>query len=358
MNKVFKRPVSMIFAGAIIFAAAACTTPVADSTDAPDVGTDTDSDTVSSQPIVIGYAPSELDPTDFFGMFQVGLENGMKALGREYELVARVPSNPSAHDEQFGFIQDLITLETDVIVVAPTEFKAQFGAFKLVNESGIPLFLTNISRPADATDFEVVQYAAYSHEEGGIANGAWFAENLDPSSKVGIIRGIPGAVDDQRSLPVIEAMEAAGIEIVVQEVANYERDLAFRATEGMLSAHPDLDFIYAVSSDMASGAVAAIEAYGLKPGVDVGVWGFGGTVEELDAIIKGRQTGTIFRNPVEMGEAMAKAIVLAVDGKLAEIEPDYNATMYVLDTCEDVINLVAPITWGGEDKAPKLEDCI
>lgn len=356
MNKVFKRSLSIIFAGAIM-ATAACSAPAAGPTETLDAGTDTDTDAASSQPIVIGYAPSELDPTDFFGMFQLGLEKGMNDLGREYELVARVPSNPSAHDEQFGFIQDLITLKTDVIVVAPTEFQAQFGAFRLVNEAGIPLFLTNISRPADETDFEVVQYAAYSHEEGGIANGEWFAANLEPGTKVGIIRGIPGVVDDQRALPVIEAMEAAGIEIVVQEVANYQRDLAFRATEGMLAAHPDLDFIYAVSSDMATGAIAAIETFGLKPGVDVGVWGFGGTVEELDGVINGRQTGTIFRNPVEMGEAMAKAIVLLMDGRLAEIEPDYNATMYVLDSCEDVIKLVAPITWGGEDKAPKVEDC-
>lgn len=356
MNKMFRRQSSMIFAGAIILATAACT-PADEPTDTPDAGTDTDTDIASSEPIVIGYAPSELDPTDFFGMFQLGLEAGMNELGREYELVSRVPSNPSAHDEQFGFVQDLITLEPDVIVVAPTEFEAQFGSFREVNAAGIPLFLTNISRPADETDFEVVQYAAYSHEDGAIANGEWFAENLEAGTQVGIIRGIPGAVDDQRSLPVIEAMEAAGIEIVVQEVANYERDLAFRAAEGMLAAHPDLDFIYAVSSDMATGALAAIENFGLEPGVDVGVWGFGGTVEELDGIIKGTQTGTIFRNPVEMGEEMAKAIALTVDGNVDQVQPDYNATMYVLSSCEDVINLVPAVTWGGEDQAPTLDDC-
>lgn len=356
MNKMFRRQSSIIFAGAIILATAACT-PADEPTETPDAGTDTDTDTASSEPIVIGYSPSELDPTDFFGMFQVGLEAGMDASGREYEIVSRVPSNPAAHDEQFGFVQDLIALQPDVIVVAPTEFGAQFGTFREVNESGIPLFLTNISRPADETEFEVVQYAAYSHEEGGVASGEWFVENLDADAQIGILRGFPGAVDDQRALVAIEALEAAGFEIVVQEFANYERDLAFRATEGMLAAHPDLDFIYAVSSDMATGAVAAIENFGLEPGVDVGVWGFGGTVEELDGIIKGTQTGTVFRNPVEMGEEMAKAIVLTVDGNVDQVEPDYNATMYPLSSCEDVINLVPAVTWGGEDQAPTLDDC-
>lgn len=354
MNRLFRRTSSMIFAGAVILATAACT-PAAGPTGTTDAGTETDTDSVSSETIRIGYAPQALSPQDFFGMFELGLRQGLEAAGRDYEIISRVPSNQSAHEEQFTAILDLITLEVDVIVVAPTEYEAQIGAFQAVNEAGIPLFITNLSRPAIETPFEVVQYAAYSHEEGGIANGEWFAANLDPGTQVGIIRGIPGTVDDQRSLPAIEAMEAAGIEIVVQEVANYNREEAFKVAEGMLTAHPDLDFIYAVSSDMAAAAVAAIEARNLVPGVDVGVWGFGGTVEELSAIIDGSQTGTAFRNPVEMGEAMALAITLVMDGRTDEVVTDYNATLYTLSSCEDVIRLVPSVTFG--DEVPTIEDC-
>lgn len=354
MNRVFMRTSSMIFAGAVILATAACT-PAAEPVDTTDAGTETDTDIVSSEPIVIGYAPQALSPADFFGMFELGLKQGMEEGDLEYEIISRVPSNQSAHEEQYNAILDLISLEVDIIVVAPTEYEAQIGAFQAVNEAGIPLFITNLSRPADETPFEVVQYAAYSHEEGGINNGEWFAANLDPGTQVGIIRGIPGTVDDQRSLPAIEAMEAAGIEIVVQEVANYNREEAFGVAEGMLTAHPDLEFIYAVSSDMAAATVAAIEGFGLEPGVDVGVWGFGGTVEELNAIIDGSQTGTAFRNPVEMGEAMALAIGLVMDDRIDEVVTDYNAPLYTLSTCEDVINLVPPVTFG--DEVPTIDDC-
>lgn len=353
MNKLLRRQSSMFFAGAIILSTAACATPADDAASTPAPAPNV----MNSEPILIGYAPSELNPTDFFGMFQVGLEEGLQELGIDYELVARAPTNAKAHNEQFVLIEDLITLEADVIIVAPTEFEAQIGSFRAVNEAGIPLFLTNISRPADETDFEVVQYSAYSHEEGGTAAGKWFAENLEPGTKVGIIRGIPGRVDDQRALPAIAAMEAAGIEIVVQEVADFDRDIAFRVTEGMLSAHPDLDFIYAVNSGMAAGARAAIESNGLVPGVDIGVWGFGGTVEELTAIVEGKQNGTIYRNPVEMGRAMAQAIALVVSGRIAEVEPDFNAPMYTLSSCADVVNQVPAVTFGGEDMAPKLADC-
>lgn len=317
-----------------------------------------DEDGPSGERVLIGYAPSELDPTDFFGMFQLGLEQGLEERGVDYELRAQAPPSPTGHTEQFNFVEELVTLGADIIVIAPTEYEAQISAYQAVNDAGIPLFLTNISRPEDPPgDFEVVQYSAFSHEEGAIANAEWFVENLEPDTNIAILRGLPGEVDDQRALPVIEELEANGFNIVAQEVADFDRDKGFRATQDLLSAHPEIEFIYSVNSGMAAGALAAIETAGLTPNEDVKVWGYGGNMEELEAIVADRQAGSVYRDPVEMGDAMAEGIWLTLQGREDEVEPEFLATMQVVASCPDIVEIVPEEAFGGEFEKPTMDDC-
>lgn len=302
------------------------------------------------EPFVIGYAPSELAEEDFFGQFQVGLIDGLDSLGIAYEIIARAPSNPTGHDEQFNIIQDLITLEVDAIIVAPTGYSEQIASFQAVNAAGIPLFITNFSRPAEEPDIDVLQYAAYSHQAGGEVNADFLSKEFPSGTSVAFLRGIPGAIDDQRSLPVIAAFEAAGYNIVSEEVGNYSRDEAFALIQRIMAAHPDTEFVYTANSGMASGAIAGLESMGLVPNTDVKVWGFGGTLEELENIRDGRQFGTVFRDPVEMGQNMAVALGLVRDGRESEIVADFNATMQLLTSADDIKARVPAAAFGGEDK--------
>lgn len=308
-------------------------------------------------PFVIGYAPSELAEEDFFGQFQVGLIAGLDSLGFEYQIIARAPSNPTAHDEQFNIVQDLITLGVDAIIIAPTGYAEQIASFQAVNAAGIPLFLTNISRPAEEPDIDVVQYSAYSHLEGGEVNAAFLSTAFPSGTPVAFLRGIPGAIDDQRSLPVVAAFEAAGFNIVAQEVANYNRDEAFEQIQRIMAAHPETQFVHAANSGMAGGAIAGLESMGLTPNVDVKVWGYGGTIEELQNIIAGRQFGTVFRNPVEMGEKMAFALGQLRSGQADQIVPDFNATMQLLTSCADVKEKVPAVAFGGEARKAEIVVC-
>jgi ribose transport system substrate-binding protein len=310
-----------------------------------------------AEPLIIGYAPSELAEEDFFGQFRVGLIAGLDSLGFEYEIVARAPSNPKAHDEQFNIVQDLIALGVDAIIIAPTGYAEQIASFQAVNAAGIPLFLTNISRPADEPDIDVVQYSAYSHQVGGEVNAEFLSKAFPSGTQVAFLRGIPGAVDDQRSLPVIAAFEAAGYVINTQEVGTFNRDEAVELIQRIMAAHPDTEFVYAANSGMAGGAIAGLEAMGLVPNEDVKVWGYGGTSEELENILAGKQFGTVFRDPVEMGQNMAIALGLLRDGRAGEIVADFNATMQLLTNCADIKAKVPPAAFGGEANKTAFITC-
>ena len=79
------------------------------------------------------------------------------------------------------------------------------------------------------------------------------------------------------------------------------RDAALR----MLREHPELDYIYACSTDVALGALDALEQ--LQRG-DVVVNGWGGGPEEIEQLHAGRLPVVLMRISDEAGMAIAEAI--------------------------------------------------
>lgn len=77
----------------------------------------------------------------------------------------------------------------------------------------------------------------------------------------------------------------------------WNRDASVKATEDLLSRHPDVVGIVAQNDDVAQGAIAALKAAGLKPGEDVLVVGAEGLVAGAHSIKAGEQFATAANAP-------------------------------------------------------------
>jgi len=73
----------------------------------------------------------------------------------------------------------------------------------------------------------------------------------------------------QRRLGFEDAMEAAGMEIVTVQSAQWEMEKANAVTSAILTSHPDLDAILASNDSMALGAAAAVKAAGRGDSVEI-----------------------------------------------------------------------------------------
>ncbi len=288
--------------------------------------------------ITIGYAPAVYDSTDYFGQFDQGLRDALTEAGVEFEVRGRAPLQESDLSGHMAIVEDFITIGVDYIIFGPTDPEAVIPAIRQANEAGIPIIINNHldPLPADA-GVEVLTYAGYSHATGGRVTAEYIVDNiLDPGDEMAILFGQPGAAASaERGEPAKEILEAAGINIVYEQPADWQRERAYDATERLLVSYPDVKAIYAVNSSMAMGAAEATVAAGRD---DVHVFGYGSVIAEIDMIWDGMITGSIFRDAYSSGQQGADAILRHMRGE--EVPQQYELNMVMLGSREDILERV------------------
>ena len=298
--------------------------------------------------IRVGYTPPTLDKADFMGQFEEGLIKGLdewtQAAGLEYELFSRSPADHAAHQQQLQIVEDFLSLNVDYIVMVPTHYEGQLGAYRLINEEGIPLVIGNYSDPFPREwGVSALRFSGYSHYDAGIAMAEYVADKYPAGTSMAIIFGEAGKVSEERGAKAYHV--ANGFNVVYEDYADWDRVKAYDATERLLTAYPDVEVIIACSSAMAVGAAQAVDAAGRAGQVDI--YGAGATIEELDLIVRGRMAAAWFRDPIQIGEAAAEAIKLHFEGRANEITESWNVPIGIIDSYEAIVEQVNPITYTG-----------
>lgn len=296
----------------------------------------------------IGYTPPTLDKADFMGQFEEGLikrfDEWSEQTGIEYTLRSRSPADHAAHPVQLQIVEDFLTLGVDYIVMVPTGYEVQQGAYRLINDAGVPLVIGNYSDPfPEEWGVEAIKFAGYSHYDAGVAMAEYVGARYDEGTSMAIIYGEAGKVSEERGAK--QYHEANGFEIVYEDYADWDRVRAYDATERLLTAYPDVEVIIACSSAMAIGAIEAVEAAGLTDEVDI--YGAGATIEELDAIKRGTLAAAWFRDPIVIGEAAAEAVIKHLEGREDEISHSWNSPIEIIDSYDAIVDLVNPLTYTG-----------
>ncbi len=200
------------------------------------------------------------------------------------------------YNEQVAHIEDLVTRQVDLIVLVPAEASALVPAVEAAVAAGIPVI--NLDSPIE-TD-QVVSFIGSDNVEGGRMAGQYIAEQLGGQGQVAVIRGRLGnPVELQRYTGFTEAIAAYdGIELVAEGVGNWEADQGYNVMEDFLTAHPDLDAVFAESDRMILGAAQAAAAAGRD---DLILVGLDGILEALQAVRDGTISADVAQRPDLMG---------------------------------------------------------
>jgi ribose transport system substrate-binding protein len=103
------------------------------------------------------------------------------------------------------------------------------------------------------------------------------------------------------------------IKVVAVAAGGYLAAPALKATQDVLSAHPDLNVIVSSGDQMIAGSVKAAQLAG-KAG-KIKMYGNGCTFEAKQLILQGKQTGCTVYLPRTEGRLVVQALVDAVNGK-------------------------------------------
>ena len=273
--------------------------------------------------IKIGFSTPSFDVSDAWLRYYKAMELRFIEAGVPFEMNIQA-ADMTSPDVQMAQIEDLISAGMDYIVFGPTELDLHHETIRKVHQAGIPLIVLNYLEPIPGDD-ETLMYTAFDHNYGGYLIGKHIVEWSGGTGQLAGLRMVPGSLDDQRWGGAMAVIEKTDIEVVFETYAEADKQKGFDATMDIMTGFPDVSMIYAVTSAMALGAANALDSLGLTG--TVGVWGFGGTIEEINAMLEGTMTGSVYRFQDDGGVAAAEAILRHLEGRADRIPSSFMGEM-------------------------------
>jgi len=257
--------------------------------------------------IDVGFSISTLN-NPFFVSMKSGADAKAQELGIKYTMTDAA-DDPA---KQTKDIEDLVNRGIKVLIVNPADSAAVAPTIREVMGKGVKVIA--VDRYVEGVTVDT--YIGTDNVEAAKFASGYFAQVVGPNAKVIVLEGIPGSSSNiDRMGGYKQALDAAGIQVIATQTANYNRAEGLTVTENLLKAHPEATAILPMNDEMALGAIEAVRAAGKVPGRDILVAGFDAGDDAQAAVKKGEMIYTVEQKTVLMGETAVQAAVDYINGK-------------------------------------------
>jgi ribose transport system substrate-binding protein len=201
--------------------------------------------------------------------FFMQMDEGAKAFAAEnadlfdFETVGMADERDFA--AQVAAIENYITKQFDVIVVAPADSKAMVEPLAQAIDAGIVVVNIDVALDETAKEEAGVELAFFGPDNraGAKLAGDELGKALGEGGKVVILEGNPEADNAvQRKLGFEDSIAEYGLELLESRTANWEQELANGVMTDFLTKYPDVQGVMAANDSMALGVNSALEAAG------------------------------------------------------------------------------------------------
>ncbi|MFJ9247380.1 sugar ABC transporter substrate-binding protein [Streptomyces sp. NPDC101776] len=258
-------------------------------------------------PTVLGFVNG--GSTEFHTCLRESIENTARS---NFAKLVTADSHQDAAQE-LANIQAMIARHVDAIIVQTVDTTVLKSDIDQADKAHIPIFLTSVSAdPSDILGAVVVDLKGV-----GKLDAEWIEDDAAGREvRVAVIAGAPGAASDllvggfTKGLP-------ANVKVVANQPAMFVAAKARTVADGMIKAHPDLDYAFVANEEMAFAARKAFDAAG---GKKVKIVTVNGTDEALAALKDGRFAATVSNSAKDTGElAVTNTISLLRKEKVEKI---------------------------------------
>lgn len=239
--------------------------------EAEETGTAEVAETSSDSGVVIGYAVNNYTNPYYFGIIDGG-DIAAEELG--CEVIWKSCEN--SIEEEISIIENFIESGVDVICMDPVDATALVDVINKANDAGIPVVTFN--NILDGVD-------CWAYTPNTVVEASHVAEMmcayLGYEGNICILQEQPG---NQSSDSIENAYREVmakydGIQIIGEQITNWDPDKALEITQTWLSTLNDIDAIITVSGNSAASAAQAIEAAGMTG--EIGIFSVDGMNNEL-----------------------------------------------------------------------------
>ncbi|SEJ30765.1 monosaccharide ABC transporter substrate-binding protein, CUT2 family [Dyadobacter koreensis] len=225
-----------------------------------------------------------------------------KELGYESK-VFDSQNNTSLETDHF---ENAISSGYDAILFNPTDADGSVVNVKNATAAGVPVFC--MDREINSTNAATSQILSDSYS-GCVTIAKYFVETLNKNGKYVELLGLVGDNNTwNRSKGFHSVVDHyAGLKMVAQQSADFDRNKAMEVLESILQANPDIDAVFCGNDAMAMGAYQALAAAGKSDKVKV--FGFDGAED----VVKSIQDGKIKATGMQFPEVMAQTAATMAD---------------------------------------------
>ncbi|TCI96880.1 ABC transporter substrate-binding protein [Aeromicrobium sp. IC_218] len=264
------------------------------------------------------------------GFAQVGAESGWRTANtksiqesaKAEDVDLKFTDAQGKQENQIQAIRSYIQQKVDVIAFSPvveTGFDAVLQEAKAAN---IPVILTDRAVKVDDDSLYETFLGSDFVKEGEKA-GEWLVQNAKDADRDGDgtinvvqLEGTTGAA------PAIDRAEGFAdtigaddsIKVTASQTGDFTRDGGKQVMESFLQSDDSIEVVYAHNDDMGLGAIEAIEAAGLKPGVDVKIITVDAVKDGMQALADGKINFIVECNPL-LGPQLMDLAQKVLDGE-------------------------------------------
>lgn len=244
------------------------------------------------------------------GFAQVGAESGwrtantksIQASAKDAGITLKFSDAQQKQANQIQSIRSYIQQKVDVIAFSPVVESGWDNVLIEAKNAKIPVILTD--RAVDSKDTTLYKtFLGSDFVKEGTKAGEWLvADSKSATGTVNIVElqgttGSAPAIDRQRGFKEAIAADPK-LKIIATQTGDFTRAGGKQVMEAFLKAHKDINVLFAHNDDMGLGAIEAIEAAGLKPGVDIKIVTIDAVKDGMTALADGKINYIVECNPL------------------------------------------------------------
>jgi ribose transport system substrate-binding protein len=241
---------------------------------------------------------------DFWANVKSGADAAADSLGN-VEVIWKGTNDETDIAGQVAIVESFIINQVDALVIAASDAQGLVPVLRQAIDAGITVITI------DSNTSPQVSSAFIATDNQGAAEMAadMLAEQLGESGKVALIPYIAGAsTSNDRETGFKRGLaKYPDLELVATQYSNSDYGRALQVTEDILTAHPDLNGIFAANEPSVLGAAQALKTRNLTD--QVVLIGFDASPREIDELRAGTVDGLVVQNPFRMGyEGVVRAV--------------------------------------------------
>lgn len=202
---------------------------------------------------------------EFFKQMQAGAEDYAAKNTDKFSFAAVGMKDERDFAAQVDAVENFITQQFNVIVLAPADSKAMVTPVKKALEAGIKVINIDVALDEEAKKQAGVDLAFFGpdNREGAKLAGLALAKDLGKGAKVVILEGNPEADNaKERKKGFDDAVAEGGLTLLDSKTAHWETEEANTLMTNFLTQYQDIQGVMAANDSMALGVVKALDAAG------------------------------------------------------------------------------------------------